>query len=252
MAASIISFVANIIGVIAGFVASIIGFFANMISTVIGAIGGWVGAIIGFVGNLVSGFVSAITGLVTQVVGFFNGLVNDVVRIVSDLAHRAVQLGSDIINGIVNGLRAAAGAVTDFLMGLARDALAAVKNFFGIKSPSTVMRDQVGKQLGAGLAQGIKDSTGGVIAQAKAMSEAATRAASTSIGVASLNTDAARGFGGLAPNSAPGITSTSAPLPVTIPIHIGDEVVRVVRTEIDTSNRDVRRTVRAGAGVTAG
>jgi phage-related protein len=211
-----------------------------------------VASVINFFTGLFATVSNAVRSFMTTVINFFQQLGRDIISTLASLPGKMVEVGRNIIDGIVTGLRNAASAVTNFLIGLAQDALGAVKRFLGIASPSRVFRDQVGRRIGEGLAQGIKDSTGGVIAQAKAMSEAATRAASTSIGVASLNTDAARGFGGLAPNSAPGITSTSAPLPVTIPIHIGDEVVRVVRTEIDTSNRDVRRTVRAGAGVTAG
>jgi hypothetical protein len=143
--------------------------------------------------------------------------------------------------------------VINALVDVASRALQAAKNFLGIASPSRVFREQVGRQMGAGMAEGLRASTSHVIAEASALADAATRAASASLDVSSGNAGLARGFGGLAPSTAgAGITSTSAPLPVTIPIHIGDEVVRVVRTEIDTSNRDVRRTVRAGAGVTAG
>ena len=40
----------------------------------------------------------------------------------------------------------------------AKSALSAVKSFFGINSPSSVMRDQVGIQIGAGMAEGIEES----------------------------------------------------------------------------------------------
>lgn len=79
-----------------------------------------------------------------------------------------IQLGKDIIHGIVKGLEAVGGAVKDFLLGMAESALNAVKGFFGIASPSKVMRDQVGKMIGEGLAIGITKSEDAV---QKAMDE---------------------------------------------------------------------------------
>jgi phage-related protein len=65
-------------------------------------------------------------------------------------------LGRNIIDGIVRGLRAAGSAVKDFLMNIAKGALDSVKRFFGIKSPSRVMADEVGRYLPLGIAQGIE------------------------------------------------------------------------------------------------
>lgn len=65
-------------------------------------------------------------------------------------------LGRNIIDGIVNGLRSAGSAVKNFLMNIAKSALDSVKRFFGIKSPSRVMADEVGRYLPLGIAQGIE------------------------------------------------------------------------------------------------
>lgn len=74
------------------------------------------------------------------------------------------SVGSAIINGIANGIASAGGAIMSAALNAAKGALQTVKNFFGIKSPSKVFRDQVGKMLGAGLALGITDSIPAVIA----------------------------------------------------------------------------------------
>lgn len=68
-------------------------------------------------------------------------------------------VGRDVIQGIVNGLWNNAGAVVSTIQNIASNALDAIKSFFGISSPSKVMRDQVGKMMaegiGIGFAQGI-------------------------------------------------------------------------------------------------
>lgn len=70
-----------------------------------------------------------------------------------------VQLGKDIIAGMINGIGAMGGALWDAAANVARGALDSIKNFFGIASPSKVMRDQVGRWLPAGIAQGMLANT---------------------------------------------------------------------------------------------
>ena len=69
------------------------------------------------------------------------------------------QLGINIINGITNGVKNAAINLSNSVKKAANDALGGVKNFLGINSPSTVMRDEVGKMMGLGMAEGITNST---------------------------------------------------------------------------------------------
>ncbi|KFI49740.1 phage tail protein [Bifidobacterium biavatii] len=79
-------------------------------------------------------------------------------------------LGRNVIEGIKNGLMNAGGAIKDAIVGLAKNAWSAVKSFFGIASPSKLMRDTVGVMVGRGLANGIIEST-------KTVSRAATNLA---------------------------------------------------------------------------
>ena len=65
------------------------------------------------------------------------------------------SVGRNIISGIVNGIKAAAGLLLDVITGIARSAFEAVKSFFGIASPSKLMRDEIGKFIPAGIAEGI-------------------------------------------------------------------------------------------------
>lgn len=64
------------------------------------------------------------------------------------------QVGKDIISGIVNGLSAAGNAIKDKLMDFARGAWDAIKGFFGINSPSTLMMG-AGRNIMQGMEQGI-------------------------------------------------------------------------------------------------
>lgn len=70
-----------------------------------------------------------------------------------------LQLGKDIISGLINGICAMAGALWDAAVNIAKSALNAIKSFFGIASPSKVMRDEVGRWIPAGVAEGIEKNT---------------------------------------------------------------------------------------------
>lgn len=81
------------------------------------------------------------------------------------------SLGSNIIHGIVNGLNAGIDWIKDTARSVAESALNAAKNFLGIKSPSKVFRDQVGKMIPAGLSIGIDEGAVDAIDAAKKLSE---------------------------------------------------------------------------------
>ena len=66
-------------------------------------------------------------------------------------------VGRNIISGIVRGITGAASILLNKLKGLAKNALDAAKSALGIKSPSRVFRDQVGKNIALGMARGIDD-----------------------------------------------------------------------------------------------
>ena len=103
--------------------------------------------------SLSQGLVQAIPQLIAVMPQVINGIWNTVKNT------NWWQLGKDIIAGVVNGIRSMASAVWNAIKDICRDALNSAKSFFGISSPSKVMRDQVGKWLPEGMAVGIEDNT---------------------------------------------------------------------------------------------
>lgn len=65
-------------------------------------------------------------------------------------------LGKNVIDGIVSGIKGAGDAIKNTLMGFAESAWNSVKSFFGIASPSKLMRDTIGKYIPEGIAVGIE------------------------------------------------------------------------------------------------
>lgn len=72
-----------------------------------------------------------------------------------ELGKGAFDLGADIVGGIGNGMASAAGAVGGAVKDVGGAIVNGFKGFFGIGSPSKLMRDEVGKWIGIGLGDGI-------------------------------------------------------------------------------------------------
>lgn len=67
-----------------------------------------------------------------------------------------VSLGKAVIDGIVQGLLNFGSKIKDTLGNLAKSAFNGIKSFFGINSPSRLMRDQIGRFIPEGIAVGIE------------------------------------------------------------------------------------------------
>lgn len=90
-------------------------------------------------------------------------LVADIPQIIDAIKNAFLDIdwgavGSNIIDGIKNGISSAAGRIADAAREAARKALDAAKDFLGIHSPSTVFRDQIGKYMALGMAEGFEDN----------------------------------------------------------------------------------------------
>ena len=102
-------------------------------------------------GALISGIIQAIPQLVAAI--------PQIVKAIFDTI-KAVnwgELGKNIIDGVITGVKNAASSLINVFKDLAASALDSVKEFFGIASPSKVMRDEVGKMLPAGMAIGVEE-----------------------------------------------------------------------------------------------
>ena len=67
-----------------------------------------------------------------------------------------LDVGRNIVEGLWNGINNAKDWVLNKIKGIGNSILGAIKGVFGIHSPSTVFRDQVGKNLELGLGEGFE------------------------------------------------------------------------------------------------
>ncbi|MCI7304111.1 MAG: phage tail tape measure protein [Clostridiales Family XIII bacterium] len=81
----------------------------------------------------------------------------------------ASSVGSGIISGILSGIASKAKELFSSLRSLAKNALDAAKSALGIHSPSIAFRNQVGRQIVAGIVVGMRDSEGTLLSTMKSI-----------------------------------------------------------------------------------
>lgn len=72
------------------------------------------------------------------------------------------SIGENLVKGIWNGISNITGWILDKIRGFGGKIVSKIETVFGINSPSTVMRDQVGAMLTKGIGVGIMDEMGGL------------------------------------------------------------------------------------------
>ncbi len=88
-----------------------------------------------------------------------------------------VNAGVNMILGVVEGIKSAGGRVLEALVGVVKGAVRGVKSFLKIESPSKLMRDDVGYNMGAGTAEGLDKSAPMVADAAVDMASGGAKAA---------------------------------------------------------------------------
>jgi len=102
--------------------------------------------------DIISLLLTGIKGMYDLAVDATTGLIEKICDTVKEIDW--IQLGMDILDGIVNGMKNIGNKISDwgesFVSGLA--------DFFGIHSPSRLMRDEIGRYLGLGIQEGLENS----------------------------------------------------------------------------------------------
>ena len=109
-------------------------------------------AIVDMIPQLVDALVSGLPQLLTGAIQLFSALLAAIPQITVEL----VKAAPDIIAGLVQGLISAIPAAIEGILSVGRSILDAIKNFFGIHSPSTVFSG-IGGNLIDGLVNGVKN-----------------------------------------------------------------------------------------------
>ncbi len=102
------------------------------------------------IGELLAGIIQKVPDVISAIPGIISEIGSEFLN--KDWA----GIGWDIIKGIGSGIKSAASDLVSAAVQAAKDAVAAVKGWLGIKSPSRLMRDQVGKYMALGMGIGFE------------------------------------------------------------------------------------------------
>lgn len=145
------SLISGIVQAIPQLIAMLPTIISSTVNTIIANLPQIITAGIELLGALISGIIQAIPTLIAALPQVFTAIINTFKSI------NWADLGKNIIDGVINGVKNAASSLINVFKDLASSALDTVKEFFEIASPSKVMRDQVGKMLPAGMAEGVEE-----------------------------------------------------------------------------------------------
>jgi tape measure domain-containing protein len=93
------------------------------------------------------------------IISYINGLARAIDRNSERLGRAGGRLAVAMVRGMANGITGAADEIQNAALDAAKAAWESVKDFFGIHSPSTLMRDSIGRYIPEGMALGIRDSS---------------------------------------------------------------------------------------------
>lgn len=160
---NIVSNVTGAVNLVRTIITNVVNAISNAWNATWSAVGNYISQVWSNIVSSVTGFVGDVQRNIQNVLDTMGRIGSDILRNIGDFGTLLLNSGRDMINGLTQGITNGKDAVVQTIKNIASGALDAIKNFFGIKSPSRVMRDQVGKQLGLGLAIGIEASIGAVL-----------------------------------------------------------------------------------------
>lgn len=104
--------------------------------------------------KLAGGLIKAVPQLLSKIPQIITSIVSGFGDYYSEMG----EVGKELIKGLWEGIKDMTGWITDKLEGFGESVLKGIKKFFGVESPSKLMRDEVGQYIGQGVGAGIVDS----------------------------------------------------------------------------------------------
>ena len=130
--------------------------------------------------KLAEGLIKAIPQLVSKIPQIITSLINGIKEYYSKIfsiggelldkvkdgilagISKIKDVGKQLVQGLWNGINNAKDWVLDKIKGFGKSILNGIKSFFGIHSPSTLFRDEIGSNLALGIGEGFEDEMNNV------------------------------------------------------------------------------------------
>lgn len=114
------------------------------------------------IGKIVEMCISIVTAIAKGLISAGGSLVSAAGELVQGIWNAFIntdwlEVGRNIISGIWEGFKSLVGTVTDNIKNSCQEIWSGIKSFFGINSPSALMRDTVGNYVAMGIGVGFED-----------------------------------------------------------------------------------------------
>ena len=134
-------------------------------------------------GKLGKGIVKAIPSLIKNIPKVITAIVDEFKKLPGKLG----DLGKSILEGLWNGISNVKNWLVDKIKGLGDVLIDAIKSVLGIHSPSTVFRDEVGKNMALGIGKGFDKNIASVYKKMKTSVDFETQKLSSNLSATSVN-----------------------------------------------------------------
>lgn len=125
-----------------------------------------VDALVNAIPLIIDGAFQLLMGILEAIPMIQEELIKALPEIITTLAEGLWDAGGAIIGGLWDGIKDAFPQLMENVMNLLNDLWEGFLDFFDINSPSKLMADTVGLQIGAGVGEGIEDSIGDALKSA--------------------------------------------------------------------------------------
>lgn len=109
--------------------------------------------------NLISSIGQGFSSMISFIGNSASGLAKSVITSIANIFKGGFNIGKNLIEGIWNGISNMKQWILDKIGGFAGSIISGIKDFFGIHSPSRVMRDLIGVNLVKGIGVGVDIET---------------------------------------------------------------------------------------------
>ena len=193
----------NAINAVVNFFSELPGKIAEFFSQVISRVAEWASNLLSNMRDGASNAINAVAEFFSQLPGkvadFLSQVISRITQWASDMANKAregarnvvqnvtstlrelpskvLSIGKDVVTGLWNGISSAGSWIRSKISGWCSGIINSIKSFFHIGSPSKLMRDEIGKWLPRGMAEGIEDETKSAVKAAQKMGNAVMSAA---------------------------------------------------------------------------
>lgn len=110
--------------------------------------------------------IEGIWSMVSQLASKIGSIIKDyIITPIKEKINAVIDIGKNLVEGLWNGIKNSFTWIKNKIKGWVGDVMSFIKGLFGIHSPSTVMRDEVGKYLAQGLGVGFEKELGSVYSE---------------------------------------------------------------------------------------